>query len=101
MMLRLRLLDGREVEDRPLAEQAVALLLLPPRHRLVEHLEHALARARQRAALDECFEDALVGNRPVGALGEVPDRLERPVAARSDDRSGGALADALHGVQAE
>src|SRR6266568_566337 len=29
-----------EVEDRPLAEQLVGLLLLPPGERLLEHVEH-------------------------------------------------------------
>src|SRR5206468_6128437 len=32
-----------EVEDRALAEQLVGLLLLPPRERLLEHVEHAAA----------------------------------------------------------
>src|SRR5439155_11751909 len=66
-----------EVEDRALAGEPFRLLLLPPRDCLLEHLEHALARARQRAAFDERLEHALVRDRRVDALGEIPDRLER------------------------
>ena len=64
--------------------------------------EHPLPRAGQRAALDERLERALVDDRRVDALGEVPDRLERAaLLARADDRAARELADALHGVEAE
>ena len=35
-----------EIEDRALAREPVGLLLLPVGERLLEHLDHALARAR-------------------------------------------------------
>jgi hypothetical protein len=88
-------------EDRALAGETVGLLLLPPAHRLVEHLEHPLARPWQRAALDQRLEHPLVRDLRVDALGEVPHRLERPVDTRGDDRSSRAFADALHRVEAE
>ena len=93
------------VEDRRLPEQPVGLLLLPPRDRLLEHLEHPLPGRGgrvERAALDERLEHALVRDLPVDALGEVPDRRERAaLVARAHDRGRGALADALDRVQAE
>src|SRR5205814_5559307 len=87
------LVHGPEIEDRPLPGEAVGLLLLPPRERLLEHVEHPLARAGDGAALDERLDDALVRDRRVDALGEVPDRLERPFLARLDDRAARDLAD--------
>ncbi len=56
----------------------------------------------ERSALDERLERALVHGLRVGALGELPDRLERAaLAARPDDRLGRSLSDVLDGVQAE
>ena len=101
MVARPLFLDRPEIEDRPLPGEAVGLLLLPPRERLLEHVEHSLARAGDRAALDERLDDALVRDRRVDALGEVPDRLERPFLARLDDRAARDLPDPLDGVEAE
>src|SRR5581483_5715174 len=97
--------DVAEVEDRPLAEQPVGLLALPPRERLLETLEHYPARPRrriERAAFDERLERALVHDLRIDALREVPDRRERPaLLACAHDRAARGLADVLHRVQAE
>src|SRR5207249_11265114 len=64
--------------------------------------EHAAPRARQRAALDERLERALVHDGRIDALGEVPDRLERAaLLTRADDRARGDLPHALEGVEPE
>src|SRR5690242_4889301 len=91
MVLRARLLDGAEVEDRALAREPVGLLLLSPRERLLQQLEHAAPRRGvetvERAALDERLERTLVHELAVDALGEVPDRRERSAfLARTHDR---------------
>ncbi len=94
-----------EVEDRALAEQLVGLLLLSPGERLLEALEHSLARRAgrvERAGLDERLERALVRHLRIDALREVPDRLERSaLLARAHDLAARGLADVLHRVQAE
>src|SRR5207248_9636223 len=94
-----------EIEDRALPEQLVGLLLLAPGERLLQALEHPAPRRAGRvegAALDERLERALVDGLRVDALGEVPDRRERPtVLAGAHDRAAGGLADVLHGVEAE
>src|SRR5207253_84345 len=73
--------------------------------RLLETGEHALARRAgrvERAALDERLERPLVHDLRVDALGEVPDRRERPaLLPRTHDRAARGLADVLHRVQAE
>src|SRR5439155_13808564 len=66
-----------EIEDGALPEAARLVAGAAGAERLVEHGEHRLPRAGQRAALDERLERALVDDRRVDALGEVPDRLER------------------------
>ena len=94
-----------EVEDRALPREPVGGVTVAPPERGLEALEHPLARGAgrvERAALDERLERALVRDRRVDALGEVPDRLERAVLlARGDDRARRAVADVLHGVEAE
>ena len=78
-----------EVEDRALPERPVGLLRLPAPSACSSTSSIALARAgRARAALDERLERALVHELRVDALGEVPDRRERPaLGARGDDRA--------------
>src|SRR3954447_16182648 len=99
-MLARDLVDRREVEDRALPGHAIRLVLLTEPYGVFEHVQSRLARSRQRTALHERLEHALVRDRRVDALGEVPDRLERPVLfARSDDRAARTLAHALHGVE--
>src|SRR6185437_5603648 len=69
-----------EVEDRPLAEQLVGLLLLAPGECLLETFEHPSPRRPRRVerpTLDERLERALVDGLRVDALGEIPDRRER------------------------
>src|SRR6185437_2598761 len=94
-----------EVEDRALPEELVRLLLLPPRERLLEALEHPAPRAAgrvERAALHERLERTLVHDLRVDALGEIPDRRERlALLARPHDRAARRLADVLHRVQTE
>ena len=68
----------------------------------VEHPEPRGTGRVERSALHERLERALVQHLRVDALGELPDRLERPsVRAHADDRLGRRLADVLHRVQPE
>ena len=107
-MLRLHRLLGlaeRAVEDRCLPREPVGRDPLPVPERGVERGEHAHpARAGrvERAALHERLERPLVQDLRVDALGELPDRLERPaLGAHADDRLGRCLAHVLDGVQPE
>ena len=64
------------------------------RERLLEHGEHPHPRRAgrvERAALDERLERALVDDLRVDALGELPDRRERPaLVAGGDDLAAAA-----------
>src|SRR5262249_19890310 len=106
VVLRLRLgVVEAEVEDRTLAGETVCRMAIAPGERGLEAFEHPLARGAgrvERAALDQRLQGTLVDDSRIDSLREVPDRLERPVLlARRDDRARGAVADVLHGVEAE
>src|SRR5213594_4060545 len=94
-----------EVEDRALPREAVGLLPLPPRERVLDDLEHPATRrvgGVERAALHERLERALVRALRIDALREIPDRRElTALVARPDDRARGRVADVLHRVQPE
>src|SRR4051812_21811301 len=81
----------REVEDRRLAERTVLMLLRAEGECVLENVEHSLARRAgrvERAAEYERLERALVCDRRVDTLGEVPERHERPAfLARGDNRA--------------
>ena len=71
-----RVAAHRQVEDRALPDLRVELGLLAGGLGLLEHAEHALARvarAAERAALDERLDRALVHRARVDARAEVPD----------------------------
>src|SRR3954464_14995456 len=77
-----------QVEDRALALVAGVVLAAAPGERLVEDVDHALARGAgrvERAAFDQRLERALVDDLRVDPLGEVPDRLERPALRAGGD----------------
>src|SRR3954452_11959812 len=94
-----------EVEDAPLADLGVELRLLARGLRLLEHVEHALARGpggAEGAALDEGLDRALVDRAWVDAGAEVPDRRELPaLLAGRLDRLDGREAHALDRVEPE
>ena len=102
---RRRLLLAAEVEDRPLAGEPVGLHPSTPRRGLLEHLDHPAARVAgrvQRAAPNQRLQRPLVRDLRIDALGEVPDRRERPaVTPRRDDRPRRRVADVLDRVQPE
>ena len=93
------------VEDGGLAGEAVGRGPLPvPEHRVEggQHAEPRRAGGVERAALHERLERALVEHLRIDALGERPDRLERPaLGADSNDRVRGGLPHVLHRVQPE
>src|SRR3954468_11551427 len=86
-------------EKRALAAQPLVRGALAVGERVLERLEHPAARGAgrvERAALDQRLERALVHRLRVDALGEVPERGERPaLCARRNDRAGGRVADVL------
>src|SRR5437868_2302598 len=91
-----------EVEDRSLPEAARVVGGVAGAERLVEDLQHRLARAGKRARLHERLERALVHDLRVDALGEVPDGGERAaVGAGGDDRPARGLPHVLDRVQPE
>ena len=96
---------AEHLEDRALPGEPVGEVALAPAERVLERGQHRRARGAgrvERAALDERLERALVRDGRVDALGEVPDRLERPaLVARGDDRAGRPLAHVLDRVEAE
>ena len=78
------------VEDRGLAGEPVGRDALAVPESGVERGEHPHPRRAgrvERAALHERLERALVQRLRVDALGELPDRLERPALARARARS--------------
>jgi len=94
-----------EVEDRPLPDLGVLLDLLAGALRLLQDLQHALARRAGRAegpALDQRLDRALVDGLGVDALAELPDRGElAALLAGALDRLDRGVADALDGVEPE
>ena len=93
-----------EVEDRALAELRVLLRLLPRRLGGRQRLQHSLAGRPgrvERAALDQAFDRPFVDGAGVDPLAEVPDRGDRPILARPQDRLDRRMADVLDRVEAE
>ena len=93
-----------EVEDRALAHLRVLLGLLAGRLGRRQDLQHPAPRGAGRvegAALDQAFDRAFVDGARVDPLAEVPDRVDRRVRARPQDRLDRRVADVLDRVEAE
>src|SRR4029077_18326337 len=93
-----------EVEDRALAELGVLLRFLPRRLCRRQRLEHPFPGRPggvEGAALDQAFDRPFVDSAGVNPLAEVPNRCDRRILARPQDRLDRAVADVLHRVETE